>query len=161
MRSIFPSPNIQQSNSEEEVHTDIREPPDSSSKLSGLHILVVDDAEDTRMMLSVVLQNCGAHVTTVTSASEALVALVELRPNVLVSDIGMPGEDGYSLIQKVRALPRESGGRTRALALTAYAGKEERMRALRCGFQIHLSKPVEPVELITAVANLVGRFEED
>lgn len=126
-------------------------------ELEGLHILVVDDEEDTRVLVTTVLENCAARVSSASSASEALTLLKELRPDVLVSDLGMPGEDGFSLIGKVRALPAEEGGRTPAVALTAYARVEDRLKVLRSGFQTHLPKPVEPAELVAVVANIAGR----
>jgi CheY-like chemotaxis protein/anti-sigma regulatory factor (Ser/Thr protein kinase) len=126
-------------------------------ELEGLHVLVVDDEADTRTLLKAVLEQCGASVTTVASAREALSALKERRPDVLISDLGMPEEDGYSLIKKVRALAAEEGGQTPSAALTAYARVEDRMKVLRAGFQIHIPKPVEPAELIAVVANLAGR----
>ncbi|HEV2913870.1 MAG TPA: ATP-binding protein, partial [Pyrinomonadaceae bacterium] len=128
--------------------------------LTDLHVLVVDDEEDTRLFVTAVLEQCGARVTATRSAEEALRALRELRPDVLISDLGMPEEDGYSLIRRVRALPIEDGGRTPAAALTAYARVEDRMKVLRSGFQIHLPKPVEPAELVTVVANLSGRITD-
>jgi PAS domain S-box-containing protein len=126
-------------------------------ELKGLHILVVDDEADGRMLVSTVLEKCGAKVTAADSAASGLKALQELRPEILISDLGMPGEDGYSLIRKIRALPPEQGGQIPAAALTAYARVEDRLRVLRAGFQIHLPKPVEPAELIAVVANLSGR----
>jgi len=129
-------------------------------ELDGLHVLVVDDEEDTRVLLTMVLERCGASVTAVASAQEAFAALKESRPDVLISDLGMPEEDGYSLIKKVRALPLADGGQTPAAALTAYARVEDRMRVLRSGFQIHIPKPVEPAELVAVVANLAGRIGE-
>jgi CheY-like chemotaxis protein len=108
-------------------------------------------------MGSEVLQERGAKVRMASSASEALAKFIEARPDVIVSDIGMPGEDGYSLIRKIRALPAERGGRTPALALTAYARGEDAQRAFAAGFQVHLAKPVEPAQLATVVANLGGR----
>jgi signal transduction histidine kinase/ActR/RegA family two-component response regulator len=122
--------------------------------LNGLRILVVDDNIDTLGLISFILEQCQAQVTTVTSASEALAALSQFKPNVLISDIGMPGEDGYSLIQRIRVLPAELGGQIPAAALTAFAGESERNRALTAGFQIHISKPVEPAELVAAVVKL-------
>jgi CheY-like chemotaxis protein len=119
---------------------------------------VVDDEEDTRILLKMVLEKCGASVTTVSSAREALDALKELRPDVLISDLGMPEEDGYSLIKKVRALSEEEGGHTPSAALTAYARVEDRMKVLHSGFQMHIPKPVEPAELVAVVANLAGRI---
>lgn len=122
--------------------------------LNGLRILVVDDNIDTLGLITFILEQCQAQVTTVTSASEALAALSQFKPNVLISDIGMPGEDGYSLIQKIRSLPAKLGGQIPAAALTAFAGESERNRALTAGFQIHISKPVEPAELVAAVVKL-------
>jgi CheY-like chemotaxis protein len=130
---------------------------DCPHELDGLHLLVVDDEEDTRALLKIVLEDCGARVTTASSAREAIIALKKLRPDVLISDLGMPGEDGYELIKKVRALSEEEGGQTPSAALTAYARLEDRTKVLRSGFQIHIPKPVEPAELVAVVANLAGR----
>jgi len=127
-------------------------------ELDGLRLLVVDDEEDTRTLLKTVLETCGAQVTTASSAREAIAALKESRPDVLISDLGMPEEDGYALIKKVRALSQEDGGNTPSAALTAYARVEDRMKVLRSGFQIHIPKPVEPAELVAVVANLAGRI---
>lgn len=124
-------------------------------------LVVVDDQEDTRVMVSVVLQRYGARVTTAASALEALTALQEQRPDVLLSDIGMPDEDGFSLIKRVRALPAERGGYTPAVALTAFARLEDRVKVLRSGFQSHLPKPVEPAELASVVATLAGRYDQE
>jgi PAS domain S-box-containing protein len=129
---------------------------DCPPELEGLHVLVVDDEEDTRFLVSSILEQCSARVSTASSAAEGLAAVKRLRPDVLLSDLGMPVEDGYSLITKVRALPPEEGGRTPAAALTAYARVEDRMKVLRSGFQIHLPKPVEPAELVTVVASLAS-----
>ncbi len=132
--------------------------------LLGIRVLVVDDEADTRDFLSIVLQQCQAEVKAVGSVREALEVIAQWRPDVLVSDIGMPNEDGYTLIRKVRSLERtgkiplsEQGAKIPAAALTAYARAEDRMRALQEGFQIHLPKPVEPAELATVVASLAGR----
>ncbi|PYS46746.1 MAG: hybrid sensor histidine kinase/response regulator, partial [Acidobacteria bacterium] len=127
-------------------------------ELDGLRLLVVDDEEDTRILLKMVLEKCGASVTTASSAREAIAALKELRPDVLISDLGMPEEDGYALIKKVRALAEKDGRQTPSAALTAYARVEDRMKVLRSGFQIHIPKPVEPAELVAVVANLAGRI---
>ncbi|WNG44919.1 PAS domain-containing protein [Archangium minus] len=118
-------------------------------------ILVVDDEDDNREVLKVMLEEYGAHVTTAASAAEALRAVRELRPELLISDIGMPGEDGYRLISQVRALSAEEGGGVPAVALTAYARVEDRARALTAGFNMHVAKPVEPSELLTILSNLV------
>jgi PAS domain S-box-containing protein len=125
-----------------------------SAELAGLHILAVDDDEDTRALVKIVLESCGARVTLAKSAEEGIVALRNERPDVILSDLGMPEEDGYSLLAKVRALPADRGGCTPAAALTAFARGEDRMKVLNSGFQIHISKPVEPTELVTIVANL-------
>jgi hypothetical protein len=127
-------------------------------ELEGLRLLVVDDEADTRTLLKTMLEKCGAQVIAVSSAGEAFAALKESRPDVLISDLGMPGEDGYALIKKVRALSAEDGGLTPSAALTAYARVEDRLKVLRSGFQLHIPKPVEPAELIAVVANLAGRI---
>ncbi|MBA2733744.1 MAG: response regulator [Acidobacteria bacterium] len=130
---------------------------DCAPSLEGLRILVVDDEPDTRELIRVVLERCDSIVTTAGSAAEAFAAIAQTPPDVLVCDIGMPEEDGYTLIGKVRALPAEQGGRTPAIALTAYARVEDRVRALMAGFQVHVPKPVEPMELAAVVASLAGR----
>ena len=125
--------------------------------LQGLKVLVVDDEADTRELIREVLKECGSEVITSPSAAEALIALEEHKPDVLISDLGMPDEDGYSLIAKIRELPPERGGEIPAAALTAYARAEDRMRVLRSGFQFHLPKPVDSAELVTVIASLAGR----
>lgn len=125
--------------------------------LDGVQILVVDDEVDTREFLVTAVEMCGAEVIAVSSAIEAIEVISQHRFDVLVSDIGMPGEDGYSLIRKVRMLPKEQGGDIPAVALTAYAREEDRMRSLSQGFQMHLSKPVEPDKLATMIASLVKK----
>ncbi|MEA5622904.1 PAS domain S-box protein [Nostoc sp. UHCC 0251] len=126
-------------------------------KLDGLRVLIVDDEADARHLLTMILGQYGAQVMAASSASDALLALQEYRPHILVSDIGMPQEDGYTLIRQVRALPTEQGGRIPAVALTAYARAEDRTQALLAGFQLHVPKPVNPAELAAVVANLTGR----
>jgi PAS domain S-box-containing protein len=126
--------------------------------LNDLRVLVVDDEPDARELIAVVLTGRGADVVAVGSAGEALAEMERGRFDVLVSDIGMPLMDGYTLIEKVRQLPKERGGRIPAAALTAYAGVEDRMRALSAGYQMHIPKPVEPAELTTIVANLAERY---
>ncbi|HLL73915.1 MAG TPA: PAS domain S-box protein [Pyrinomonadaceae bacterium] len=126
-------------------------------ELAGLRVLVVEDDADSRELLIAVLSQCEAEVLAVSRAADALDALDSWRPDVLVSDIEMPGEDGYTLIRKVRARPADRGGQIPAAALTAYARSEDRMRALVAGFQIHVPKPVEPAELVTVIASLAGR----
>jgi PAS domain S-box-containing protein len=132
-------------------------PFDGLPSLQGIKVLVVDDEPDTRELICEVLKECGSEVITCCSAAEALEALEAHKPDILVSDLGMPDEDGYSLISKIRALPGEHGGQIPAAALTAYARAEDRMRVLRSGFQFHLPKPVDSAELITVVASLAGR----
>jgi CheY-like chemotaxis protein len=130
---------------------------DACLQLHGTRVLVVDDEADARAVVRRLLEDCGAAVLTAAGAAEAVAMVESERPDVLVSDIGMPGEDGYSLIRRVRALGAERGGNVPALALTAYARAEDRVRAVRAGFQTHVVKPVEPAELITMVASLAGR----
>jgi PAS domain S-box-containing protein len=131
---------------------------DRRPSLVDLRVLVVDDEPDSRELIGVVLTHCGAEVVSVESAAEALAELEQQQFDVLVSDIGMPLMDGYALISKIRQLPAERGGRIPAAALTAYAGVEDRMRALSAGYQTHIPKPVEPAELATVVANLAERY---
>jgi PAS domain S-box-containing protein len=126
-------------------------------RLDGLKVLAVDDEPDTRELLKVGLGQCGAQVTAVGSAAEALEAIAAAMPDLLISDIGMPGEDGYALIRRVRELPAASGGRVPAIALTAYARVEDRLQALRAGYQMHVPKPVELAELVAVAASLVQR----
>ena len=130
------------------------EPP----SLTGTTILVVDDDADARLIMERILRGGGASVVTASSAREALAILPRLQPNLLVSDIGMPGQDGYDLIRKVRALSRNDGGAIPAVALTAFVRSEDRQRVLRSGYQMHVAKPVEPSELLTVCASLVGRI---
>jgi PAS domain S-box-containing protein len=130
---------------------------DCHEKLNGLKILAVDDEADTCELLKAALEQCGAEVATARSAQEALEQLEGFLPDVLISDIGMPHEDGYELIRRVRQIPAESGGAVPAVALTAYARAEDRLRVLREGYQMHLPKPVELAELVAVVASLVQR----
>jgi signal transduction histidine kinase/CheY-like chemotaxis protein len=127
---------------------------DATLNLKGIRVLVVDDEPDARETMQQILEHCDAEVRTAASAAEGLQALQEWQPHVLLSDIGMPGEDGYGLIRQVRALPPERGGRTPAAALTAFARGEDRRRALMAGFQMHVAKPVEVNELAAVVASL-------
>jgi PAS domain S-box-containing protein len=131
------------------------EPPAPS--LDGFQLLVVDDEADAREFVTTVLEQYGAKVIAVASVSEALEAVERSQPDVLVSDIGMPGENGYSLIRKLRQLEAERGGRIPAIALTAYARSEDRAAAIAAGFQLHISKPVDPAQLAAVVANIVKR----
>ena len=133
---------------------------DAAHNLAGLKILVVDDEADTCELLRSVLSKCGADVTAANSASEAFRLFQLLRPDVMVSDIGMPLEDGYELMRKVRALPEVNGGKVPAVALTAYARPDDRMRALRAGYQMHVAKPIELGELVSIVASLANRLQK-
>jgi signal transduction histidine kinase/ActR/RegA family two-component response regulator len=130
---------------------------DCPPSLAGLRVLVVDDEADTRGMLRKVLEGCGSEVTTAGSAAEALAAIAHTKPDIIISDIGMPEEDGYQLISKMRALETGLADRIPAIALTAYARVEDRVRALTAGFQVHVPKPIEPAELVAVVASLTGR----
>ncbi|HEY2588547.1 MAG TPA: ATP-binding protein [Tepidisphaeraceae bacterium] len=125
--------------------------------LDGVTVLVVDDEPDARSLVRRLLEDCRATVLTAASAAEALDLIRKEPPAVLVSDIGMPQEDGYALIRAVRALGKDHGGDTPAVALTAYARPEDRVRAIEHGFQMHVVKPFEPAELVTVIAALVGR----
>ena len=129
--------------------------PDVS--LTNVHILVVDDDVDASELVKRMLEIAGATVSTAGSASEAMERILATRPDVLVCDLGMPGEDGYSLIRKLRALEESQEGTLPAIALTAYARWEDRTRAIRSGFQNHLAKPVEPAELLAVVSGLARR----
>ncbi|MEG4202869.1 PAS domain S-box protein [Microcoleus sp. Pol7_A1] len=132
---------------------------EASLTLEGVQVLVVDDDTDTREFLVFLLQQAQASVIWANSAGEALAALMEFKPDVLLSDIGMPDTDGYMLLRQVRALPPEQGGQIPAIALTAYAGDVNQQQALAAGFQRHIAKPVEPDELIGAIVNLIRRTE--
>lgn len=125
--------------------------------LAGVTVLAVDDQPDAGELVSRVLAECGARVLTAQSGVEALEALRQERPDVLLTDIGMPEMDGYELLRRVRGLDDAALRRTPAIAMTAFARSEDRTRALRSGFQVHISKPVEPNELIATVASVTGR----
>jgi CheY-like chemotaxis protein len=146
------------------VETDEANPPEAeqqagggpSPSLEGLNILVVDDDADARALLTVILEERRAEVTTVANPAEAYETLEWLKPDVIISDIGMPGEDGYAFIRNVRVKEaRERQGWRPAVALTAHARVEDRLRALSAGYQAHVAKPVEPAELVAVIASLV------
>jgi signal transduction histidine kinase len=128
----------------------------SRSSLAGIRVLVVDDHLDTLELVAAVLRDFGAEVFTATSMEEAQEAFRQARPDVLLSDIGLPGRDGYELIRFIRDLPEAQGGATPAAALTAYASPADRLKILGAGFQAHVPKPVEPLELVTLVARLAA-----
>lgn len=123
-------------------------------ELKNLRVLVVDDEDDARGLVAAVLERCNAIVTTADSVPDALEKLRTQKPDILISDIGMPGQDGYDLIREVRALTEEDGRNIPAAALTAYARADDRRKALDAGFMMHVPKPVEPAELVAVVANL-------
>jgi signal transduction histidine kinase/ActR/RegA family two-component response regulator len=125
--------------------------------LDGLRVLLVDDEVEAREIISTVMTRTGAEVTACHSASEALATLLEWKPDVILSDIAMPDEDGYSFIGKVRSLPRDKGGETPAAALSAYARDIDRRQALAAGYQMHIAKPIAANKLVTMVARLAGR----
>jgi PAS domain S-box-containing protein len=147
---------------EARVHPAVGAVPTSAvgPSLRGLRVLVVDDDRDSLDLIHTILVNSGADARGCASASEGLMVLREWRPDVLISDIEMPGEDGYTFIRKVRALDFIEGGKTPALALTAYGRVEDRLRTLSAGYRMHVSKPVDPAELAAIVASLAGRSSE-
>jgi CheY-like chemotaxis protein len=130
---------------------------DAAPSLRGLKVLVVDDEDDARELVILALESCGARTVTASSAAEALTVLAAERPDVLLSDIAMPEEDGWELLRRVRALPADQGGLIPAVALTAYASEGDRRTALRSGFQGHLAKPAHPADLVATVARLAAR----
>jgi PAS domain S-box-containing protein len=125
--------------------------------LSGVKVLVVDDEPDARTLIKRVLSQYRAEVETAGSADEGLQKLRTFAPSVLISDIGMPGRDGYQFIRDVRKLPADQGGKTPSVALTAFARSEDRTRAMMAGFQLHIAKPIEPQELVATVGSLANR----
>ncbi|MFB2839303.1 ATP-binding protein [Floridanema evergladense] len=133
----------------------IEEECDREVNFSGLRVLIVDDEPDASELLTVMLTQYGAEVMSVSSAAQVLANLESFQPDVLVSDIGMPDVDGYSLIEQIRALPAEKGGQVPAIALTAYAREEDYQRAIASGYQCHITKPFNLEELLKAVMTLV------
>jgi CheY-like chemotaxis protein len=132
-------------------------PTTGQHSLTGLRVLVVDDERDTRELVAAVVTTCGAEVVSVGSATEALDQMKRQRFDLLISDIGMPEMNGYDLISRIRQLGEEHGGRTPALALTAYAGIDDRKRALDAGYEMHIPKPFVAAELISAAIFLTER----
>ena len=122
-----------------------------------MRVLLVEDEPDGREMLAEILKDAGGEICAVSSASEAYEVVKSFRPHVLVSDIAMAQEDGYSLVRRLRRLSPEEGGRTPALALSAYAREEDRIRSLAAGFQQHMAKPLDPGDLVGAVSRLASR----
>ncbi|HWG28985.1 MAG TPA: response regulator [Steroidobacteraceae bacterium] len=132
-----------------------------AATLAGVRILVVDDEIEARELMSRILQDFGAEVALADSGHSALSMLFERRPHVLLADLGMPGMDGFALIEQVRALDPEFGGLTPAVAVTGYTSPQDRLRALQSGYQNHIAKPVEPEELAIVIASLAGRLAVD
>ena len=154
------SPVYQVDSSGSRVHPGARDllpPADATDRLDGLRILVVDDEADTRELLKQGLEFCGALVKVAESAAQALDAMKGSVPDVLISDIGMPGTDGYDFIRQIRKLSRHGGGKVAAIALTAYTRIEDRLQALRAGYDMHVPKPVELTELVAVAASLARR----
>jgi CheY-like chemotaxis protein len=129
--------------------------------LGGTLVLVVDDEVDARDALVGLLERYGARVSSAASVAEAMASLQAGLPDVLISDLGMPGEDGYELMRRVRLLPADAGGLLPSIAVSAYATQEHRKKVLQSGFQRHLEKPVAPAELVTEVAHLAKRAPVD
>jgi CheY-like chemotaxis protein len=132
---------------------------DHTSPLARLCILAVDDEVDNLDLVQCILEQAGATVISVSSATDALQQLTKFKPDVLIADIGMPQIDGYMLIRQVRQLSTEEGGQIRAIALTAYAGETNQQQALAAGFQRHLAKPVDPEALVETIEQLFHPIE--
>jgi hypothetical protein len=136
-------------------------PHPSRAVLDGTKVLVVDDEPDAREIVALILERCGVKVIVAASANEALALFERERPDIVVADIEMPGEDGYSLIRRIQGLPSQESRKTPAVAMTAYAGHQERAKILNSGFSRHVPKPVQPPELIAVIADLAdGRIRE-
>jgi CheY-like chemotaxis protein len=129
-------------------------------RLDDLRVLVVDDEPQARELFSAIVENAGAEVRVAGSARDAIAILPLWNPDVLLSDIEMPHEDGYALMEQVAALERGDDRRPIAIAVTAHSRPEDRMRALEAGFSWHLPKPVEPSELVAVIASLTGRLHK-
>ena len=144
----------------EHPRTERREPLTGLADLTGIHVLAIDDEDDALTLLRVVLEAAGARVTTFSSPLTALDRMADVNPDVLVVDLGMPAMDGFEMIARLRRSP----GVIRnipAAALTAFARSEDRTKALRCGFEMHLAKPVDPGELVASVATLARRVRPE
>ncbi|MDQ3211940.1 MAG: ATP-binding protein [Acidobacteriota bacterium] len=133
----------------------------SIAELTGLIVLVVDDQPDARDLVRRILEDCGAEVFAAGTAADGLSLVQARKPHVMIADVGMPEGDGYDLLRRVRALGAERGGRVPAIALTAFARSEDRTRALRAGFAVHVAKPVNPAELVATVASVAGRVDQE
>jgi len=131
-------------------------PAQNTNQLEGVRVLVVDDEADARDLIGIVIEQHGAEVTAVASAGAAIECLDKSLPDILLCDIGIPDEDGYSLISRVRSRAPEQGGQLPAIALTAFSMPKDREQLLRAGFQMHVAKPVEPNHLVDSIARLIG-----
>ena len=139
---------------------EVATPSATPARLDGVRVLLAEDDTDGREVLTLILELAGAQVTAVTTVREALSVVDSFRPDVLVSDVGIPDEDGYALIGQLRSRDAAHGGTTPAIALTGYVASEDRARLLAAGFQIHLRKPTDPSEFVAAVASLVASGEK-
>lgn len=128
--------------------------------LAGIGVLVIDDEIDARELVLSLLVDAAADVRTAGSAKDGVALVQSFRPDVIVSDIGMPDQDGYQFMRDVRALAADAGGRTPAVALTAFARSEDRTRAMNAGYQVHVSKPIEPQELVATIRSLAGHYRD-
>jgi CheY-like chemotaxis protein len=133
------------------------EPAPELQRLDHVRVLIVDDEPQAHEMFGAVLQRAGARVSNAASPAEAMLLLQEELPEVLLSDIEMPGEDGYTFVRKARAIDDSQGGRLLAVAVSAHGRPEDRRRAVEAGFDWHLAKPVDPFELVATIASLVSR----
>jgi CheY-like chemotaxis protein len=133
-------------------------PNGRSVDLSGLKILVVDDEPETRRLIKWILVESHAEVVTASSAAEALPLMTTVAPDILISDIGMPVVDGYEFLKQIRSLDSARGGKVPAIALTAFASREDEAKSHAAGFSVHISKPIVPDDLTATVANLTGRI---
>lgn len=139
-------------------HDDPPIPSSEPASLAGRRVLIVEDEPDARELLHFVLEDAGMVVTSVGSVPEALAALSAERPQILVSDVGLPGQDGYALLRAVRDLPAARGGGVVAVAVTALGRDEDRRNAIDAGFDVHLSKPVDPETLLHVLAEAVAQY---
>lgn len=135
-------------------------PPNDLSILEGLRVLIVDDNEDSVILTSFILEEYAIEVITALSANEGLKLFLQMKPDILICDLAMPGEDGYSLIKKIRKLETSLNRQIPAIALTASARNEDNILSIEAGFQIHLKKPIEPTELVEIVATLAKQFHK-
>jgi CheY-like chemotaxis protein len=142
-------------------HRALERMPEESARLEGVRVLIVEDERDARELIVKILEQEGARPSAVSSVAEALDEIRIRRPQLIVSDVQLAGEDGYALIRKLRALEPGRGNRIPAIALTAHAKPADRLKALSAGFQMHIAKPVEPEELVVAIANLAAGARAD